>query len=144
LDFHRARVHTTEQLNGFAGRKADLVLDFGVGQVFVASYPALDNRRQVSATGGLQPRWRGDGKELYFIEPGTGKVMMAAVKPGSLSDFTVPVPLFQGPLPRPNAVMDQWDVTRDGQRFLFAAPLNQVNARPLMAVLNWTNLLPKK
>jgi hypothetical protein len=112
--------------------------------VYVASYPALDNRRQISATGGIQPRWRRDGKELYFIEAGTGNVMMAAVKPGSLDEFTVPVPLFKGPLQSPGGFVVQWDVTRDGQRFLFAAPVSQVNARPLMVVLNWTSLLPKK
>jgi serine/threonine-protein kinase len=116
----------------------------GVGQVYVASYPTLDNRHQVSATGGMHARWRGNGKELYFIEAGTGNVMMAAAKPNSIGDFSVPVTLFRGPLPRPNPFINQFDVTRDGQRFLFAAALNQVNTRPLMVMLNWTSLLPKK
>jgi serine/threonine-protein kinase len=115
------------------------------GQVYVASYPKLNNLRQISATGGgIQPRWRRDGKEVYFIEPGSGNVMMAAVKPGSPGEFTAPVPLFKGPLQNPQGFLVQWDVTRDGQRFLFAAPLNQVTARPLAVVLNWTSLLPKK
>jgi serine/threonine-protein kinase len=116
----------------------------GVSHVYVASFPALDNRRQISATGGAQARWRADGKEVYFLEPTTGKVMMVAPKHGSPGEFTVPVSLFQGPLVRPNGTIDQWDVTRDGQRFVFATPLNQVNARPLTVVLNWTSLLPKK
>ena len=41
------------------------ITEAGVYQVWVASYPMVDQRRRVSSQGGGQPFWRGDGKELF-------------------------------------------------------------------------------
>ena len=117
----------------------------GKWEVYIASYPALDNRRQVSANGGVQARWRGDGKELYYLAP-DGKAMVIAIKPGIRDEFLAPTILFQSPLTTPSGILDEWDVTRDGQRFLFAAPVEQSPAGrgPLEVIVNWPSLLPKK
>jgi Tol biopolymer transport system component len=117
----------------------------GTWQAYVADYPSLENRRQVSATGGRQPRWRRDGKELYFITH-DGKVMVAAARQGSDGEFQAPTLLFQSPLQSASAVIDQWDVTADGQRFLFMVPIERPDggAFPLNVVLNWTNALKRK
>jgi Tol biopolymer transport system component len=117
----------------------------GTWQAYVADYPSLENRRQVSATGGRQPRWRRDGKELYFLTH-DGKVMVAAVRQGSDGEFHAPTLLFQSPLANASAVIDEWDVTADGQRFLFMVPIQRPDggAFPLNVVLNWTNALKRK
>jgi dipeptidyl aminopeptidase/acylaminoacyl peptidase len=117
----------------------------GPEQIYVASYPALDHRRQLSANGGRQARWRGDGKEVYFLAP-DGKVMVVAAKGGADGEFSAPVALFQSPVVTPRPGINQWDVTRDGQRFLFAGAFEDaVSKIQLLTVLmNWTSMLPKQ
>jgi serine/threonine-protein kinase len=115
----------------------------GIWQVHVANYPGLDQRRQVSANGGRQPRWRGDGRELYFLSP-EGKVMAAALRPGNTSEFTAPAELFHSPWSSPSAVADEYDVTRDGQRFLMmTGGLRQETSVPMTVVLNWKSGVKK-
>ena len=62
-------------------------------EVFVASFPSLVGKRQVSSDGGSYPRWSRDGRELYFR---AGQVLMAVpVQPGTSLAFGAPKPLFQ-------------------------------------------------
>jgi serine/threonine-protein kinase len=89
----------------------------GAEEVWVASYPSFENRRQVSADGGLHARWRGDGQELFFLDP-DGWVMAAAVIPGPTPAFEAPVALFKGP-GTPPSYGEALSVSADGQRFLF-------------------------
>ena len=114
----------------------------GTWQVWVASFPSLENRRQVSANGGVQARWRGDSKELFFLTL-EGKVMSASVMQGDVPAFRAPVELFQSPYTRANSVLDQYDVTKDGQRFLFGVPpQDREEVVPgLTVVLNWASAL---
>jgi Tol biopolymer transport system component len=118
----------------------------GNWQIWAASFPSLENRRQVSAGGGMQARWRADGKELFFLSP-EGKVMSATVTTGPAPTFGAPTVLFQSPVTNPDATEDQYDVTRDGQRFLFAVgprQITELDSPPLTVVLNWTNALKRK
>lgn len=62
-------------------------------------------------------------------------------KTGAL-EFKAPTVLFQPPIASPNMVLDQYDVTRDGQRFIFLKPHIDPNAAaeplaPITVVLNW-------
>ena len=109
-------------------------------EVWVASYPSLENRRQVSADGGLHPRWRRDGRELFFIDP-AGWIVAAAATPGPNPEFSSPSRLFQGPT-RPDFFASRFDVSADGQRFLLAESVDGGEGEvPLLVTLNWTNLL---
>jgi serine/threonine-protein kinase len=116
----------------------------GMWQVWVASYPSFENRRQVSANGGVQARWRADGKELLFLSL-DGKVMVATLVAGTTPEFKAPTELFQSPMITPSGTATRYDVTGDGQRFLFPvqtdSSLQQVPS--LTVVLNWTNALKK-
>ena len=57
---------------------------------------------------------------------------------GGLS-FSAPVELFQSPLAQPVMSIDQYSVTKDGQRFLFIQPRATTGARPpVNIVVNWT------
>ena len=112
----------------------------GQHEVWVAAFPAFDQRRRVSARGGGQAFWRGDGRELFYVTL-DGKMMSVTVTPeaGGALDFGAPVELFQSPLVRPLMTLDQYSVTSDGQRFLFLQPHGQGSAvaAPLTVVVNW-------
>ena len=41
----------------------------GTWEVYVARFPDFTSRRRVSIAGGVQPKWRGDGKELFYLAP---------------------------------------------------------------------------
>jgi len=94
----------------------------------------------ISSGGGTQPRWRGDGRELYYRTP-DGKLMAVEVITKPVFQAGVPRSLFQGP--SSVSSVDQWDVTADGKRFLFVAPATQVAQTPFTVVLNWPSLLKK-
>jgi Tol biopolymer transport system component len=104
-------------------------------QVYVLPFPGLDRKWRVSIDGGMEPRWRRDGRELLFATP-DGKFMAAAVD-GSGSSFEVAdlAELFEM-LHVPPAGFD-YDVTPDGERFLIAV-VDAAAQRPIHLVLNWT------
>jgi Tol biopolymer transport system component len=93
----------------------------------------------ISTAGGAEPRWRGDGKELYYVSA-DGMLMAVDISESPVFRAGVPKALFQAP-PHPSFISENhWDVTRDGKRFLFAAQNTQA---PFTVVLNWPALLKK-
>jgi Tol biopolymer transport system component/tRNA A-37 threonylcarbamoyl transferase component Bud32 len=85
-------------------------------EVYVRSAATDGPMFQVSTDGGVQPRWRADGKELFYIRE-DGKLMAVPVKLGDTFEFGTPVALFQPPVPdAPSS--SGYDVSPDGQRFL--------------------------
>ena len=120
----------------------------GPYETWVAQFPAFNDRRQVSAHCGGQARWRGDGKELFYLTP-EGQMMSVEIstnpKTGAI-ESKAPTLLFQSPIPRPSLTIDQYDVTRDGKRFLFIQPHRDQAAAlaPVTVVINWQSGLTKK
>jgi hypothetical protein len=108
----------------------------GRSEIYVTRFPAAAGKWQVSISGGISPRWRRDGRELYFLSP-DHKLMAVTVK-GTASGFEVgrPLPLFDA------AVASQfnwpYDVSADGQRFLINIAATQTEQQ-INVVLNWTN-----
>ena len=83
----------------------------------------------ISNGGGVLPRWRADGKELYYQAPdGTLMSVQVRTTPGFRAD--IPRPLFRVPLQSAYFVSAAWDVTTDGKRFLFSA-LTVASQQPL-------------
>lgn len=82
------------------------------------------------------PRWRGDGRELFFVEP-NGDLMSVAItdvtSSASMATLQVgrPARLFPSPSPA------NWDAAPDGQRFLFGIPVGHQELAPFTVVLNW-------
>jgi Tol biopolymer transport system component len=109
----------------------------GAWEVYVTSFPGGAGKWQVSRGGGSEPRWRGDGKELFYIAP-TG--MLMAVPVNAQSDFATgtPAPLFQihGRAPISSTDIFTYDVTRDGQRFLVNRYVKPEHVPPLTILLN--------
>ena len=87
-------------------------------EVYVESFPERGGKRQISTTGGSGPRWRGDGKELYY-QATDGKLMAAPVTDSANLAVGEPVALFEF---RPNSSQNApfYSVSRDGQRFLLS------------------------
>ncbi|HJT89560.1 MAG TPA: hypothetical protein VJ732_16940, partial [Bryobacteraceae bacterium] len=103
--------------------------------------PALgDGKWQISKDGGTDPKWRSDGKEIFFQAPpqGTAKMAVEVEANGAVFEAGVPRRLFTAP---PDF---GWDATGDGKRFLLAIPPGQQQAdTPITVVLNWPALLKK-
>jgi serine/threonine protein kinase/Tol biopolymer transport system component len=102
---------------------------------------------QISVGGGSGPRWRGDGKELYYRAP-DGKVMAVEITPGTAFRSGTPKPLFQarpdeGAVLRTGYSVSNWDVAPDGTRFLLSTPAKESSPTPVTVVLSWTSLLKK-
>jgi Tol biopolymer transport system component len=110
-------------------------------EVFVQSFPAGAGKFLVSSNGGVQPRWRRDGKELFYIAA-DGVLMAVDVKTSPAFQAGVPHALFDPEIPGGGSAqfVFRYDVAPDGQRFLvntegqsLAAPVE-----PITVVLNWT------
>jgi Tol biopolymer transport system component len=106
----------------------------GRWEVFLASFPSFHNIKQVSAAGGAQPRWRGDGQELFFLDL-EGTMMSVAVERGSTAKTGIPRKLFATRLV-PDPTINQYAVTEDGLKFLVLEPRKGF-IETYSVVLNW-------
>jgi len=109
----------------------------GTSQVYVQAFPMQSGRVSISTAGGTQPRWRRDGKELFYLAPDR-KLMVVTVNAGTTFEVDTPRPLFQTTLD-PRAFRQSYAVSADG-RFLLNTPV-ETAAHPLTVVLNWPALL---
>ena len=86
--------------------------------------------------GGFTPRWRGDGKELFFLSPDR-QLMSADVNPaGATFEASSPKTLFQTQVDTAN-ISNRYDVSRDGQRFLMSLPVENTVSLPITVITNW-------
>jgi Tol biopolymer transport system component len=106
----------------------------GQFQVVVQPFPNPTEKWPISIGGGTAPRWRHDGKELYFINP-DGRLMAALVRTSTSSfDADAPVALFQTRMIN-NAYKQQYAVAADG-RFLINQMVEDAPS-PITLILNW-------
>ncbi len=110
----------------------------GRWEVYVVPFPVNGVRYQISTDGGQQPRWRRDGKELYFLST-QRKLMAVSIKPGKRFEFAAPTPLFVTRVHEPITAEEffTYDVSGDGQRFLINANADQQIPPPLDIILHW-------
>ena len=109
----------------------------GRNQVYLQTYPTTGAKYQVSTAGGVNTRWRRDGKEIYFLSA-DGKVMAAPVKLGSGVELGTPQALFA------DVRMTNFIPTPDGQNFFVNVPAGDENAAPMLTVItNWQAALKK-
>ena len=112
----------------------------GSWEVFVSPVTGGENKWQVSRGGGGEPRWRGDGKELFYISSDR-RMMSVEVKAGNSFEAGAPVALFQTRLRKPVSALEvvSYAVTGDGQRFLVNTRMDEPSAAPLSIILNWAS-----
>jgi len=116
----------------------------GQSRVFAAPFPGPGGKQPISLEGGMFPRWRRDGKEIFYASP-DGQLMAAEIV---ARNGTLDVGKAQGLF---NVVTSSagigggmtYDVSADGQKFLVVDDGASDKARPLTLVQNWTALLRK-
>jgi Tol biopolymer transport system component/predicted Ser/Thr protein kinase len=107
----------------------------GRNEIYVRPFPGPGGQWQVSTGGGSMPRWRADGKELYYLAPDL-KLMAAGVtvQGASLAPGT-PEALFQTHV-GVNANGQPYNVGRDG-RFLILTEVESASSEPIHLLQNW-------
>jgi len=108
--------------------------------VYVVPLPPTGERWQVSPSGGVQPRWRANGRELTYLAP-DGRIMVTPIMSGPRFEAGVPQPLLKTRVDQPSAFEEQYRMLPDGQRFLVKLPVSQ--DQPLTVVLNWLSAIAK-
>lgn len=110
----------------------------GRDEVYVATFPEPAGKWVISTEGGSAPRWRGDGRELFYVAPNGAIVSVPIVSDEPFTAGTAKtlfrIPIFFGP-------EASYDVTADGQRFLVSQP-EPKQEEPVTVVVNWTSRLP--
>ena len=102
-------------------------------------FPDAGGKWQVSTAGGAAPRWRADGKELYFLAPDATMMAVPVTAAGTSFEAGTPVPLFPTRIVNGGTVATgrpQYAVARDG-RFLISQPVADATAAPITLILNW-------
>jgi eukaryotic-like serine/threonine-protein kinase len=113
-------------------------------EVYVAPTAHPGRRRQVSIGGGTGPRWRGDGKELFYASPDLRTIMSVPIE--SLDSLKIGVPtrlvtLAAPTVPRNSERTVVYDVTADGARLLVSTPEGEPPSSRITVVLNWAAAL---
>jgi hypothetical protein len=117
----------------------------GEFEVYVRPFPA-ENRQSttISIAGGMQPEWRGDGKELFYISADGKLTAVPVVTDEAAFRAGEPRALFSVEVPEPIApYQTDYAVTADGQRFLVNTVVEQPTRPSLTVILNWTAGLKK-
>ncbi len=112
----------------------------GRDEVYLEPFRREGDRVRVSVDGGGQPKWRGDGRELFFTTPSSRLVAVDVQTVGDRIEVSLPVELFeirglQG------AGYDDYAPSADGQRFLVKLPIEAARKQQLHVVTNWPALL---
>jgi len=112
----------------------------GRPEVYVDSYPEPGDRIRVSTAGGGWPRWRQDGRELYYLAPDR-KLMAVGVERSPSLVLSAPKALFDGPSVSPDSSRSPYTPDKTGSRFLFAAHLERRTPVGISVIANWPSLL---
>ena len=108
-------------------------------EIYAAPFPEPGGKFQISSSGGIHPRWRRDGREIFYVALDR-KLMAAEVETSPAFRVGAAHALFPT---RPRAIGSIYDVSSDGQKFLVANLTSEEASQPITLVLNWTAELKK-
>ena len=108
----------------------------GNPEIYIESFPQGGGKRAVSVNGGLGPRWRGDGKELFYKVVNPDTLMSVRVSTSPSLTLTQPQEVFSSPGFRGRM---NYDVTADGERFVLIEKVGaDIKAEPMIRIVqNW-------
>lgn len=109
-------------------------------EVYVARFPGPGGKQQISISGGDFPRWRSDGREVFYISLDLRLMAAEVTERGNTFQVGQVRPLF-GPAQINRGYL--YDVSADGQKFLLAVQPEQTTLEPLTLVENWSAGLTK-
>ena len=110
-------------------------------EIYITPFPGGGPKWQVSTTDGIYPKWRGDGKELYFVTYGGDMTAVDVATTGKSVTLGTPHVLFTATLEGLN--WGPYDVARDGKQFLLNGTAAQDGDTPLTLVTNWLSEIKK-
>jgi Tol biopolymer transport system component len=110
----------------------------GRPEIYARRFPDAGEKVQISTAGGTQPRWRSDGRELFYLAP-DGNLMAVDVREGERLEASEPRALFRTRTPPAGSPTSRTNfaVAADG-RFLVNAIAEEAGASPITVVVNWT------
>jgi len=114
-------------------------------EVYVQPTSGPGERRRVSVAGGTAPRWRRDGRELFYLSPDKS-IMAVSVIGGDHPEFGAPTALFKNTAidwKGSGRIAGSYDVSPDGQAFVVNTVASDAPVEPIQVVLNWTAGLKK-
>ena len=116
--------------------------------VFVDAFPGGGQRLRVSGDlAGVQPRWRRDGRELYYVDRDKNLMAVSVETTGRTLKLGTPKPLFKTNI-NPSSGLGtraSYDAVRDGSRFIVTEPKTHDGAesQPITVLVNWQSVLKK-
>src|SRR5258708_28369707 len=115
----------------------------GKFEVYVQTFPPSDRKWRVSTGGGYEPRWRRDGRELYYLSEDR-KLMALPISIAPVFEAGTPKALFQTRVPEGvTPYRTNYVPSRDGQRFLVNTQNAETGPPSITVVLNWRAALKK-
>jgi Tol biopolymer transport system component/predicted Ser/Thr protein kinase len=115
----------------------------GDWEIYVQPSPGVaEGKWMISNGGGLEPRWSRDRSELFYLAG--QKLMAVPVRTRPTFSTGAAAPLFDAPMPAGNTSDGRrWQVSPDGERFLFVVPAGENRVSPIEVVVNWQSLIAK-
>ena len=110
----------------------------GSEEIYVARTDGATEKRRLSPSGGREPRWGRDGKEIFYIAP-DGSIVALPINTGVTLEAGTGAPLF-----RVETGVRNFDVAPDGKRFLVSTPLEKSPESPIRVIVNWVAALKRE
>ncbi|HEX7252360.1 MAG TPA: hypothetical protein VF376_05715, partial [Thermoanaerobaculia bacterium] len=110
----------------------------GRSEIYIAAFPEPGQRTRVSTSGGSRPRWRQDGRELYYVS-GDNEMTGVAIQLASEAHVDAPQRLFR----IDPAGWRDYDIADDGRRFLFILNVPSPDADAIAVTVHWTSLIKR-
>ena len=118
----------------------------GTYEVYVCAFPSGNGKQQVSAHGGLEPKWRADGRELFYVSHDRRLMAVGIGQGASMVEASLPAPLFETRMStvfNPWYTRNQYVVSADGTQFLINQPVPGASRPSIVVVVNWPSIVTK-
>jgi Tol biopolymer transport system component len=108
-------------------------------EIYVRPFPSGNEQTQISLAGGMQPEWRRDGRELFYLSADGALTAVPVSTDAATFTAGTPQPLFDVDVPEASAPYPRdYAVTADGQHFFVNTVIDQPIRPALTVILNWT------
>ena len=116
----------------------------GRSEVYVQTFPQHTGKWQISTSGGVNPVWSHDGKELFYLSPKSELMAVGVSTNSGTFQAGTPKLLFQAHIMPTSYWRSNYVVLHDGQKFLMLTPAGETKQAAITVVVNWPELLKKK
>lgn len=117
--------------------------------IFIEAFPNGGQKIRISGDiGGVQPRWRRDGRELYFVAPDGSLMAVTIEETGGVLKAGTPKALFKTTIEPGSGIGTRasYDATRDGSRFFVTEKKKDpaADTQPVTVIVNWQSIVTKR